>query len=150
MSGRFRGAKSFDNAMISLLRNHVPTCSVGLVPRPRQHAIRAVAQATNAAARAELCYVSLASPALSLQATSTHISSLHEHVAARKILESLKKLVRPWPEQPDWLRRPCDSSMHLEDGNHWTVALATLQGRLTLSNYRRTRVLRGCRFLFCK
>ena len=40
--------------------------------------------------RAELCYISLASPALSLQATSTHISSLHEHVAARKILGSLK------------------------------------------------------------
>ena len=40
--------------------------------------------------RAELCYISLASPALSLQTTSTHISSLHEHVAARKILESLK------------------------------------------------------------
>ena len=33
---------------------------------------------------AELCYISLASPALSLQATSTHISSLHEHVAAPK------------------------------------------------------------------
>ena len=47
-------------------------------------------QATNAAARAELCYISLASPALSLQATSTHISSLHEHVAAQKILGSLK------------------------------------------------------------
>ena len=44
----------------------------------------------NAAARAKLCYVSLASPALSLQATSTHTSSLHEHVAAQKILESLK------------------------------------------------------------
>ena len=29
-------------------------------------------------------------PALSLQATSTHISSLHEHVVARKILKSLK------------------------------------------------------------
>ena len=39
-------------------------------------------QTKNAAARAELCYISLASPALSLQATSTHISSLHEYVAA--------------------------------------------------------------------
>ena len=41
--------------------------------------------------RAELCYISysLASPALSLQATSTHISSLHELVAARKIFEKL-------------------------------------------------------------
>ena len=56
-------------------------------------------QATNAAARAELCYINLALPALSLQATSTHISNLHEHVATQKILESLKKLVRPWPEQ---------------------------------------------------
>ena len=63
-------------------------------------------QATNTAVSAELCYsrsrdercsfsaeqryISLASPALSLQATSTHISSLHEHVATPKTLESLK------------------------------------------------------------
>ena len=62
-------------------------------------------QATNAAVRAELCYscsrdehcsfsaelcyISLASLTLSLQATSTYISSLHEHVAAPKTLESL-------------------------------------------------------------
>ena len=39
-------------------------------------------QTKNAAARVELCYISLASLALSLQATSTHISSLHEYVAA--------------------------------------------------------------------
>ena len=47
-------------------------------------------QTKNAAGRAELCYISLASLALSLQATSTHISSLHEYVATRKSLESLK------------------------------------------------------------
>ena len=47
-------------------------------------------QATNAAARAELCYISLASPALSLWPTNTHISSLHKHVAAQKTLESPK------------------------------------------------------------
>ena len=47
-------------------------------------------QAMSAAASAELCYISLTSPALSLQATTMHISSLHEHVAARKSLESLK------------------------------------------------------------
>ena len=51
---------------------------------------------TDANARAELCsmqvgcYISLALPALSLQATSTHISSLHEHVVTQKIWESLK------------------------------------------------------------
>ena len=39
--------------------------------------------------RVELCYICLASLALSLQVTSTHISSLHEHVGS-KILESLK------------------------------------------------------------
>ena len=49
-------------------------------------------QATNAAARTELGYATLIwhHPALTLQATSTHIFSLYEHVAARKILESLK------------------------------------------------------------
>ena len=61
--------------------------------------IRAAVPKTNAMARAELCYNSLASPTLSLQATSAHISSLHEHVTAQK-------LVRPWSEQPDQLRRP--------------------------------------------
>ena len=58
-------------------------------------------QATNAAARAELCCNSLASPELSFQATSAHISSLHEHVDARKFSK-----IGPL-EQADWLRRPC-------------------------------------------
>ena len=50
-------------------------------------------QATNVTARAKPCYINPASPALSLQATSTYI---FEHVAAQK-------LVQPWPEQPDRL-----------------------------------------------
>ena len=61
-----------------------------LQPGPN-YAIRAAAASDERYSyRAELCYINLASPALSLQATSTHISSLHEHVAARKILGSLK------------------------------------------------------------
>ena len=50
-------------------------------------------QATKAAARAD--YISLASSALSLWVTITHISSLHEHVAAQKTLECPKN--RPFP-----------------------------------------------------
>ena len=109
----FRGAKSFDNAMISLLRNqwlHVVLTSypdpsgTKLISHSRANDERyspgrttlfaQPRQATNAAARTELCYISLASPALSIQATCTHISSLNEHVAAQKS----QKLVRPWPE----------------------------------------------------
>ena len=37
-----------------------------------------------------IVFISLASPALSLRATSTLISSLHKHVVTLKILESLK------------------------------------------------------------
>ena len=50
-------------------------------------------QVTKAAARGD--YISLASSALSLWATITHISSLHEHVATRKILECPKNI--PFP-----------------------------------------------------
>ena len=39
-------------------------------------------------------------PVLCLQTTNTHISSLHKHAAAQK-------LVRPLPEQLDRLHRPC-------------------------------------------
>ena len=56
-------------------------------------------QATKAAARTELCYISLASLALSLWPTSTHISSLHKYVAAQKTLESPKN----WSAGPDML-----------------------------------------------
>ena len=79
--GRFRGAKSFDNAWLTQARGYQPRKRRTLQPGPNY---------ANRAQPVELCYISLASPALSLQATSTRISSLHEHVAAQKILESLK------------------------------------------------------------
>ena len=53
-------------------------------------------QATNSAARAEIC----------LQATSMHAYFQPARACGRsKNLGNSKKLVRPWPEQPDWLRR---------------------------------------------
>ena len=78
-------------ATISLLHNHVATCGFSLVPRFRQHEICAAMQATNAAAWAELYYsIVWHHWHLACGATSTLISSLHEHVVALKILESLK------------------------------------------------------------
>ena len=80
-----------------------------------------VRQATKAAARAELCYISLASPALSLWPTSTHISSLHKHVAAQNLGKS-QNSVRLWPEQPARCYRKFDRSKIL-----------SLSGLLTLN-----------------
>ena len=105
--------------------NAAAKAELTLVAQPRQ--------ATNAAARAELYrYATLVwhHPALSLQATSMHISSLHEHVAARKNRGKSQKLVRPWPEQPDQLRRPCIYFVELNSGTEaafsWNCAQTSL------------------------
>ena len=52
------------------------------------HSKSRLQQVTNAAARAEPCYISLALLGLSLQATYMHISSLHEDVVTQNILKS--------------------------------------------------------------
>ena len=92
----------FDSDMISLQHNHLATCSSTFFPRPRQHEICAAVQAMNAAAIAELCYISLALPALSLQVTST----VSLACTSMRPFEKSQKLVQPWPEQPDQLCRP--------------------------------------------
>ena len=83
------------------------SCSQGramLFAQPRQ--------ATKAAARAELCYIGLASPAPSLWPTSMHAYLQTAQACGRsKNLGKSQKLVRPWPEQPDRLRRPCKSAI---------------------------------------
>lgn len=102
-SGSFRGAKSFNNATISLC-NHVATCSLCLVPRSQQHEIHAAAQVTNAAARGEPCYSCSRSKRWRLQLGVNYATLVghRQHLACGRhasiflVCTSMWPLKRPW------------------------------------------------------